>query len=192
VDYSQFDDQTLIRLIAQAQEDALRELYDRYNRLVFSMAVNAVGENLLAEEITQDVFLRIWNKAETYSAEKGKVITWVASIARYRAIDAIRSQQVRPEGHSVAWDIEGSSDNPDPLNVEERVEITHRQQRVRHAVAQLPEEQRQALAYAYFQGYTHREIAELSGEPLGTIKTRIRLAMQKLRQYLEEENIAKA
>ena len=192
MDYSQFDDQTLMRLIAQTQEDALSELYERYNRLVYSMAVNAVGENLLAEEITQDVFLRIWNKAETYSAEKGKVITWVASIARYRAIDAIRSQQVRPEGHSVAWDIEGSSDNPDPLNVEEQVEITQRQQRVRQAVAQLPEEQRQALAYAYFQGYTHREIAEVLGEPLGTVKTRIRLAMQKLRQYLEEENIANA
>jgi len=192
VDFSKFDDQTLMKLIAQAQEDALRELYDRYNRLVYSMAVNAVGENTLAEEITQDVFLRIWNKAETYSPKKGKVITWVSSITRYRAIDAIRSQQVRPEGHSVAWDIEGSLDNPDPLNVEERVETTQRQQRVRHAVAQLPEEQRQALAYAYFQGYTHREIAEVLGEPLGTIKTRIRLAMQKLREYLEEEDIAKA
>ena len=192
MDFNKFDDQTLMKLIAQAQEDALRELYDRYNRLVYSMAVNAVGENSLAEEITQDVFLRIWNNAETYSPQKGKVITWVSSITRYRAIDAIRSQQVRPEGHSVAWDIEGSLDNPDPLNVEERVEITQRQQRVRHAVAQLPEEQRQALAYAYFQGYTHREIAELLGEPLGTIKTRIRLAMQKLREYLEEENIAEA
>ena len=192
MDFSKFDDQTLMKLIAQAQEDALRELYDRYNRLVYSMAVNAVGENTLAEEITQDVFLRIWNKAETYSPKKGKVITWVSSITRYRAIDAIRSQQVRPEGHSVAWDIEGSLDNPDPLNVEERVETTQRQQRVRHAVAQLPEEQRQALAYAYFQGYTHREIAEVLGEPLGTIKTRIRLAMQKLREYLEEEDIAKA
>ena len=192
MDFNKFDDQTLMKLIAQAQEDALRELYNRYNRLVYSMAVNAVGENSLAEEITQDVFLRIWNNAETYSPQKGKVITWVSSITRYRAIDAIRSQQVRPEGHSVAWDIEGSLDNPDPLNVEERVEITQRQQRVRHAVAQLPEEQRQALAYAYFQGYTHREIAELLGEPLGTIKTRIRLAMQKLREYLEEENIAEA
>ena len=192
MDFNKFDDQTLMKLIAQAQEDALRELYDRYNRLVYSMAVNAVGENSLAEEITQDVFLRIWNNAGTYSPQKGKVITWVSSITRYRAIDAIRSQQVRPEGHSVAWDIEGSLDNPDPLNVEERVEITQRQQRVRHAVAQLPEEQRQALAYAYFQGYTHREIAELLGEPLGTIKTRIRLAMQKLREYLEEENIAEA
>jgi RNA polymerase sigma-70 factor (ECF subfamily) len=188
VDYGQLDDQTLLRLIAQAQQDALSELYDRYNRLVYSMAVNAVGENLLAEEITQDVFLRIWNKAETYSAQKGKVITWVASIARYRSIDAIRSQKARPEGHSVAWDIEGSSDNPNHLNIEERVELTERQQRVRQAVAQLPEEQRQALAYAYFQGHTHREIAEVLGEPLGTIKTRIRLAMQKLRQSLAEEN----
>ena len=191
MDFSKFDDKTLMKLIGKAQEDALRELYDRYNRLVYSMAVNAVGENTLAEEITQDVFLRIWNKAETYSPKKGKVITWVSSITRYRAIDAIRSQQVRPEGHSVAWDIEGSLDNPDPLNVEERVETTQRQQRVRHAVAQLPEEQRQALTYAYFQGYTHREIAEVLGEPLGTIKTRIRLAMQKLREYLEEENVAK-
>jgi RNA polymerase sigma-70 factor (ECF subfamily) len=187
VDYSQLDDYTLLRLIAHAQEEALSELYDRYNRLVYSMAINAVGEVSLAEEITQDVFIRIWNKAETYSVQKGKVITWIASIARYRAIDAIRRQNVRPEGQSVQWDLEGLHDIPDHMNVEEQVEIAQRQQKVRQAIAQLPDEQRQALAYAFFQGYTHREIAEILNEPLGTIKTRIRLAMQKLRDYIEEE-----
>lgn len=192
MDYLQLDDQTLLRLIAHAHEDALSELYDRYNRLVYSMAINAVGETSLAEEITQDVFVRIWSNAKTYNVQKGKVITWIASIARYRAIDAIRRQNVRPEGHSVEWDFEHSPDIPNHMNVEEQVEITQRQQRVRHAMAKLPEEQLQALAYAYFQGYSHREIAEILSEPLGTVKTRIRLAMQKLRQYLDEENISNA
>ncbi|MCJ7659716.1 MAG: sigma-70 family RNA polymerase sigma factor [Anaerolineales bacterium] len=192
MDYRQLDDQTLLRLIAHAHEDALSELYDRYNRLVYSMAINAVGETSLAEEITQDVFVRIWSNAKTYNVQKGKVITWIASIARYRAIDAIRRQNVRPEGHSVEWDFEHSPDIPNHMNVEEQVEITQRQQRVRHAMAKLPEEQLQALAYAYFQGYSHREIAEILSEPLGTVKTRIRLAMQKLRQYLDEENISNA
>ena len=188
MDYSQLDDQTLLGLITHAQEDALSELYDRYNRLVYSMAVNAVGEQPLAEEITQDVFLRIWDHAKTYKIQKGKVITWIASITRNRAIDIIRKQQVRPEGHTVAWAIEDSPDIPNHINVEEQVEITRRQQRVRQAMAQLPDEQRQALAYAYFQGYSHREIAELLNQPLGTVKTRIRLAMKKLRSSLEGEN----
>jgi RNA polymerase sigma-70 factor (ECF subfamily) len=188
VDYTQLDDQTILGLIAHAQEDALSELYERYNRLVYSMAVNAVGEQPLAEEIAQDVFLRIWDNAKTYNASKGKVITWIASITRYRAIDAIRRQQVRPEGHAVEWAIEEAVDIPNHTNVEEQVEITQRQQRVRRAMGQLPHEQRQALAYAYFQGYSHREIAEILDQPLGTVKTRIRLAMQKLRDILGEEN----
>jgi RNA polymerase sigma-70 factor (ECF subfamily) len=187
VDYKEFDDQSLIRLIAHSQEGALSELYDRFSRLVFSMALNAVGDSAIAEEITQDVFIRIWDHAGTYRAEKSKVVTWIASITRYRSIDVIRRRKVRPEGHSVSWEIETSANDMGSANVEESVEISQKRQRVRQAISLLPEEQRRALAYAYFQGYTHREIAEVLGEPLGTVKTRIRLAMQKLRQLLEQE-----
>ena len=142
-----------------------------------------------AEEVTQDVFLRVWNKAETYRAEQGKVITWLSSIARYRAIDLLRRRSIRPEGNLALWVEEVGLKQPDPVDVEAEVELAQRRHRVRRAMAQLPPEQRQALAYAFFQGYSHSEIAERLREPLGTVKTRIRLAMQKLRQLLHEENI---
>jgi RNA polymerase sigma-70 factor (ECF subfamily) len=95
VDYKKLDDEALMRLIAHAQEPALGALYDRYGRLVFSLALNTTGDTGLAEEITQDVFLRVWSKAETYHPEQGKVVTWMSSIARYRAIDLIRQRGMR-------------------------------------------------------------------------------------------------
>ena len=190
MDYKEFDDQSLIRLIARSQESALSELYDRYSRLVYSLALNAVGDPATAEEITQDVFIRIWDHAGTYQAEKSKVVTWIASITRYRSIDVIRRRKIRPEWQSVSWEIEPPASEMNPTNVEETVELSQKRRRIRQAISVLPEEQRQALAYAYFQGYTHREIAEVLGEPLGTVKTRIRLAMQKLRQLLEQEEHA--
>ena len=186
VDYKKFDDETLLRLIASAQENALGELYDRYGRLVYSMALNTVGEPTLAEEITQDVYLRVWEKAGTYRSDQGKVITWLASIARYRAIDVLRRQSVRPEGNRAILSEEDAFELPDPINTEDQVEISQRKQHIRNAIAQLPEEQRRALAMAFFQGYSHTEIAEILNEPLGTVKTRIRLAMQKLRTILQE------
>lgn len=190
MDYKKLDDQSLMNLIARSQESALSELYDRYNRLVYSLAFNVVGDPAVAEEITQDVFIRIWDHAGVYQSERSKVITWVTSVTRHRSIDVLRSLKVRPEGHSVPWDIkdlEASRIESDSTNVEHEVEITQKRQLIRRAMSTLPEEQRQALAFAYFQGYSHREIAELTGEPLGTVKTRIRLAMRKLRQIFEQE-----
>lgn len=188
VDYKKFDDEALLRLVVLAQEQALGALYDRYGRLVYSMALNVTGDPGLAEEITQDVFLRVWNKAETYRAEQGKVITWLSSIARYRAIDLLRRRSIRPEGNLASWVEEVGLKQPDSVDVEAEIEMAQRRYRVRWAMAQLPPEQRQALAYAYFQGYSHSEIAKRLREPLGTVKTRIRLAMQKLRQLLHEES----
>jgi RNA polymerase sigma-70 factor (ECF subfamily) len=188
MDYTKLDDQALMRLITHSQEDALSELYDRYKRLVYSIAINAVGEPALAEEISQEVFMRIWKNAGSYRPDQGKVVTWMASITRYRSIDTLRRQSVRPEGNQSPW-VEGDSlAIPDPINLEGELERTERRERVRVAIAQLPQEQQTALTYAYFQGYSHREIAEVLDEPVGTIKTRIRLAMQKLRQALQDEN----
>lgn len=178
-----------MRLIAIAQEQALGALYDRYSRLVYSMALNATGDSGLAEEITQDVFLRVWGKAETYKPEQGKVVTWMSSITRYRAIDLIRQRGIRPEGNRLDWAEDDALNLPDSVNIESEVEVSQRRQRVHKALAQLPPEQRQALAYAFFQGYSHSQIAEALREPLGTVKTRIRLAMQKLRQILYEDNL---
>lgn len=190
MDYKKLDDKTLLQLIAQTHENALSELYDRYGRLVFSMALNIVGDSALAEEITQDVYLRIWNKAATYDPAQGKVTTWITSITRYRAIDVLRRLSVRPEGNRPAWADEEGFDLPDSIDVEEAAALAQRKQLVRRAVKTLPPDQQTALSLAFFQGYSHSEIANILNEPLGTVKTRIRLAMQKLRQLLEEDNMS--
>ena len=189
MDYSKLDDATLITLIEREHTQALSELYDRYSRLVFSLALHLLGDQATAEEVTLDVFTRVWEKAGMYRTDKAKVSTWLASIARYHSIDILRRQGSRPERHSVAWtEVTGdavlSADGP-----EEVTELALQQQRVRAAVAELPADQQQVLALAFFNGLTHREIAEKLGEPLGTVKTRIRLAMQKLRQALRDEQV---
>lgn len=189
MDYSKLDDVSLIRQIALARPDALSALYDRYSRLVFSLALHIVGEAEAAEEVTQDVFFRIWEKAEIYQAEQARVSTWMTSITRNRSIDLLRKRKVRPEGHSLGWeefqpDWEPVSERSDP---EALTADAIQNQRVRAAVASLPVEQQRALAMAFFEGYSHSEIAERLGEPLGTIKTRIRSGMQKLRSLLLEE-----
>ena len=187
MDYKKFDDESLIRLIARSQTEALGELYDRYNRLVFGMARNSVGDQALAEEITQDVFMRIWNKASTYQAEQGKVVNWIAGITRNRAIDVFRHQRSQLDGNNLSLEELPFFDPPDSSNVEQDVETKFKKQRIQQALFLLPKDQRDVLALAYFRGFTHEEAAEALGEPLGTVKTRIRLGMQKLRLLLEEE-----
>jgi RNA polymerase sigma-70 factor (ECF subfamily) len=172
-------------LVARAHADALGELYDRYSRLVFSLALNLVGDHATAEEITLDVFTRVWEKAETYRSEQAKVSTWLTSIARYRSIDMLRRQSSRPERRSVDWADVSPDAMPSFNSPEQATELALQQERVRAAVASLPPEQKEALALAYFHGYTHRQVAETLDLPLGTVKTRIRLAMRKLRDFFE-------
>jgi RNA polymerase sigma-70 factor (ECF subfamily) len=191
LDYSKFDDVALIRQIALAHPEALSELYDRYSRLTFSLALHILGEAELAEEVTQDVFFRIWEKAETYQVGQARVSTWLTSITRNRSIDLLRKRKVRPEGSSIGWDEllpgwEPASDGRDPEDLTAQAIQT---QRVRAAIARLPVEQKQALAMAFFDGYSHSEIAQRLDQPLGTVKTRIRMGMQKLRSLLQEEHI---
>ena len=189
MDYTQLDDVTLIKLILGSQADALSELYDRYHRLVFSLALHAVGDRALAEEITLDVFTRVWQRAGTYRVEMAKVSTWLTSITRHRAIDVLRRQSVRPEQRSAYWDDLSSAAIPAVEGPEACTDLAMQRQRVRAAVRELPEEQREVLSLAYFRGYTHREIAAGLGQPLGTVKTRIRLAMRRLRRMLEDTDV---
>lgn len=185
-DPATFVDDDLIRAVASGSVPALSALYDRFARLIFSLAVNIVSDSALAEEITQDVFVQVWNKAGTFHADQGHLNTWLSSITRHRAIDMLRRRGVRMESHQVGWDDSTTPDLPDDFLVEENLETQQRQRRVRMAVAALPENQQRALALAYFKGYTHQQVAEELGEPLGTVKTRIRLAMQKLREVLAD------
>ena len=186
-DYAVYGDETLIRLIAQSQEQALAQLYDRYHRLIFSLALAIVNDRATAEEITLDVFMRVWQKAGTYRAEQAKVSTWLTYIARHHAIDVLRRRAARVDHSAIHWEESTShveSSEPDP---QESAELSLRRERIRAALAKLPPEQKQALILAYFDGYTQSQIAKLLAQPLGTIKTRLRLAMQKLREFLSQE-----
>ncbi len=185
--YSQLSDETLINLIAEAQENALGELYDRYSRLVYSVALGILGEPDRAEDVTQEVFERVWEKAKTYSPAAGKVVNWLASIARHRSIDLYRHARSHRETMEMSWQEAESIALTDGNNTEWEAYLEERQEVIRQAVAQLPPDQRQALGMAFFLGYSHQEIADILHEPLGTVKTRIRLAMQKLRMLLSDE-----
>jgi RNA polymerase sigma-70 factor, ECF subfamily len=181
------DDQGLIRGIVNSQEAALAAFYDRYGRLVFSLALRILEDVTLAEEVTQDIFLRIWNKADTYRAEQGKVLTWLGSMTRNRAIDMLRRQKVRPEGHRSDWAEDAFPILQEDPRVEDGVILEQKREKVRQALDSLPGEQRQVLALAYYSGLSHQEIAAELGQPLGTVKTRLRLAMQKLRHTLKDD-----
>ncbi len=186
-DYARHDDESLIRLIAQLQEGALSQLYDRYNRLVFSLALAIINDRATAEEITLDVFMRVWQKAGTYRRDQAKVSTWLTHIARHHAIDILRRRAVRADHYAVNLDDATSNRGLSDQDPQEFAELSLRRERIHAALAQLPEDQKQALVLAYFNGYTQHQIAEALNQPLGTIKTRIRLAMQKLRDFLRDE-----
>ena len=177
----------MIILIARDRSDALGVLYDRYNRLVFSLALGIVGDRATAEEITLDVFTRVWEKAATYRAERGQVSTWLTSITRNRAIDELRRRDARPAMHSFDWAELASDALPTVISPEATTDLALQRERVRRALADLPENQARVIFLAYFRGYTHREIAAALEQPLGTVKKRIQLGMQKLRALLEDE-----
>ncbi len=183
------DDAALMSQVAQAPmtgSTALGELYDRYGRMVFSLAYRITGSSETAEEVTQDVFVQVWRFAQHYDPQQGKLTTWLSSVTRNRSIDILRQQNVRPEGHadSLDDDLFSLNDPPGEAAVEPSVELHLEQHQVRQALEQLPADQRQALSMAYFMGMTQQEISETLHQPLGTIKTRIRLGMVKLKDLL--------
>lgn len=187
VDFDRYNDETLIYLVRRAQPDALSLLYDRHSRRVYGIALQVTGDAHLAEEITQDVFLRVWEQAGTYDLRLGKAGSWIAGVARHRAIDVYRHHQTDAGGHSLPMSDLPLFDPPGDLTTEQEAAENDRNRQVRQALYALPEEQRAVLALAYYKGLTHEEMATVLGEPLGTIKTRIRLGMQKLRKLLEGE-----
>lgn len=183
----QLDDPTLMARMSHGDEAALGELYDRYGRLILSVAYNVVGDRATAEEITLDVFTRAWQKAHTYNVKKARVSTWLTRMTRNRAIDMLRREAVRPFQHSVSWsDLPVHPPSPGD-NPEDAAHLALETQRIQAAMATLPTPQQEALALAYFQGLTHSEISQALDQPLGTVKARIRAGMQKLRAILVDK-----
>jgi RNA polymerase sigma-70 factor (ECF subfamily) len=183
----QLDDPALINLIIEKNEASLGELYDRYHRLVYSIALNVVGRPEDAEEITLDVFARVWEKADTYRSERAKVTTWLTRMARNRSIDVLRREEIRPMKHSVSWAAVSPEPAAESVKPETAAHLAIQKERVREAIATLPDSQQEVLALAYFKGYSHSEIARELDLPLGTAKARLRSGMQKLRALLQDE-----
>lgn len=176
------NDAALLARVIHRDESALGSLYDRYGGLVYTIAMRITGDRQTAEEVVQDVFQGIWQTAGTFRPESGNLAGWIVGISRHRAIDAIRSKRERSRLREQT--IEGSvfSDpNGDPEHTAVQTDL---RRIVRDALADLPPSQRQAIELAYYGGLTRGEIAERLGEPIGTIKTRLRLGLHKLRDLL--------
>lgn len=183
-------DPELVEFVALGRSDALEELYERYSRVVLSFAFRILGDRPGAEELLQEVFLRTWRQANSFSQSKGTFITWLLSITHNMAIDEIRKRNRRPMRVSSEDPLQMLANVRDTaLPVAERAVISTLRTEIAAALRELPAAQRDVIEMAYFQGMTQREIAEQTGEPLGTIKTRMRLGMKKLRELLPEHGV---
>src|SRR5437764_9175 len=178
------DDGTLVARIARGDPEALGELYDRYGRTVFGVLYRILGAPEPAEEVVQDAFHAVWRRAGTYRADRGSVRTWLLAIARNAAIDWRRTKGRRVEREAA---IDEAAELVEETHVDDRVMANLRAERVRAAIAALPDEQRVVLSLAFWSGLSQREIAERTGTPLGTVKSRVRLGMAKLREGLRIE-----
>jgi RNA polymerase sigma-70 factor (ECF subfamily) len=177
-------DLAAIQRMASGDGSALADLYDRHGRSVYGLAARILGDPAEAEDLTQDVFTLAWKNAARYDPARGAVAAWLLVTTRTRAIDRIRARRSRPQGGS---DDDGRkmANIPDGSpSVDVIVATSQDAARVRVALADLPVDQRDALEQAYFQGLSHSEIAERTGIPLGTIKTRIRSGLQRLREAM--------
>ena len=187
VDYESLDDHHLMQLISQVDKDALEVLYTRYQTPVYSLAMFMLKKPALAEEVTQDIFLNIWLKASSFNAERGQPRGWIMSVAHHKIIDLIRSQR-RTTVNTDPVDYETLDLLPDGgVSTEAQVEQSLERERIMRALETIPANQREVIMLAYFGGLSQSEMAEKLYLPLGTIKTRVRLAMLKLRTVLEND-----
>jgi RNA polymerase sigma-70 factor (family 1) len=179
------DEVSLISRIAGQDQAALSLLYDRYSRVIYTIAYRIIGSAEESEEIVLDVFTQVWRIAKTYAPQKSRVDTWLFMLTRSRALDRIRSRTRRHK--AIAASEEALHLHSQTASPEEDVLVQERRTHVKTALEQLPTEQRLVLEMAYFKGLSHTQIAIATGISLGTIKTRIRLGLKKLRAALGEE-----
>ena len=178
------DDELAYR-VANGEQQALLHLYDRHSTRVYDLALRVLGDPMAAEEITQDVFFKLWSHANSFFSSRGAFATWLLSIARHAAIDRLRLERRRP----VLADDEEMEDGWAELPSEKTTSEEARWRDLYFAVRALPPDQRQVIQLAYYHGMSHSQIAEHLGWPLGTVKTRLRMAMEQLReQWLDEKS----
>ncbi len=186
--YRSLDDDELMQRLFHRDLEAFRTLYERYGNLVYSTCLRVVRDTHIAEDMVQEIFLRIWRKPDSFTPQRGRFVTWLTSVTRNRAVDEVRSRNRRFRHETASpeeqeWDIPAAETNDPALTAE----LSDQRRLILTAMADLPEEQRLVIQMAYFGGLTQQEISDRLSQPLGTVKTRIRLGMQKLRTALTPE-----
>jgi RNA polymerase sigma-70 factor (ECF subfamily) len=171
------DDAALLQAVAEGDKQAMAAVFDRYSRMVYSIALRVLREPGLAEDVMQEVLLQIWKRPQGFVSQRGNLPAWLSVVTRNRAIDVLRRRSpLEPLGELPL---------PDPRDMVLASEQNWLLDKVRIAVRELPAEQQNPLEMAYFEGLSHTEIAQRTGSPLGTVKTRIRAALITLRKAME-------
>jgi RNA polymerase sigma-70 factor (ECF subfamily) len=190
LDLSPIADDQLVSRIAAGDASALEALYDRYVRQCFGLALRMVGEPGLAEEVVQEVFLKLWSRPDSYSPQKGAFVSWLLSLVHHRAVDELRKRSRTEVALDNDQPLSVINTRPDPQpDPSEQVWVMEQQRVVRQALGELPENQRLVLELAYFGGLSQSQIAERTNQPLGTVKTRMRMGLQSLRGLLETNKL---
>jgi RNA polymerase sigma-70 factor (ECF subfamily) len=175
-------DRALIARVVARDADALASLYDTYAARLLGLAARILGDTGEAEEVLQEVFLFVWRAAATFDSARGSVLAWLLVATRSRAIDRLRTR--RPAARAGLTRVDRVPDSPDPRDVEADSATREWETLCRAAISELPPEQRLALELAYFEGLTHQEISQKTSTPLGTVKTRVRLGLMKLKDRI--------
>ena len=180
----QLDDSVLMRRVADGSRESFLALYDRHSAKVYGLALRVIGEPMTAEEVTQEAFIRLWTRAATYDPDRGRLSSWLLTITRRLAIDHFRLEARRPPVWNPSNPESALEKVPDPASQSEE----SRWSTLKFALTELPDEQRSVIELAFYHGMSHSQIAEYQATPLGTVKTRLRLGMEKLRREWEQEH----
>jgi RNA polymerase sigma-70 factor, ECF subfamily len=173
-------DEALLQRVARADEDALAELYDRYGRVAYGLALRILRDPSLAEDAVQEGFVAVWRSAASFRADRAKPSTWILTLVHRRAVDLVRREE-RRRGEPLE-----SAPDPATPATDEQAGLRSRRRIVQEALRRLPDDQREALELAYYGGLTQSELAERLGVPLGTIKSRMFTGLNRLRDLLAE------
>jgi RNA polymerase sigma-70 factor (ECF subfamily) len=169
-------DAALIARIRAGDEDAMAQVYDRYSQIVYSVALRVLGDTGAAEDMMQEIFMQLWRKPQSFDSNRGSLGAWLAVIARHRSIDQLRKRKPETDFEDVIVSVDA--------NLEYETDKNMFLAKVRGLLSSMPADQRRTLELAFFEGLTHSEVAEKMGEPLGTVKTRIRAGLMAMRKAL--------
>ncbi|MCU6790693.1 MULTISPECIES: RNA polymerase sigma factor [Paenibacillus] len=178
-------DQELMKRISAKDEEALKQLYDHYEKPIYSFAYRMVRDAMMSEEIVQELFLRIWQTAERFDGAQGKLTSWMFTLTRNITIDLLRKKRSRTP-HSMAEPDQLQFVADERMNTELNVEKKWVGEQVKAALDDLNEDQKKVVEWIYYQGYTHQEVSDMYAIPLGTVKSRVRLAMKQLQRRLSD------